>query len=207
MTRHLYPLALMLPLALAPSSPAGFLFGKHTKSNPPERVTQLLSDLKSDDERKREAAARDLREFDAATFPAIIPALAEALEKDAKVSVRLEAADSLARLRPSSQPVALALEQAMARDSSLRVRLHARRLLMQYRLTGYSSKEKPQESGPKPVAAEPVAMPQKKAAPGRGKQPMIPPETPPPPLADPEPTPFPLRPLPPPVKTTEGPQL
>jgi hypothetical protein len=207
MTRHIYVLALILPLALVSSSLAGSLFGKSGKNNPPERVPQLLADLKNDDERKRETAVKELRQFDAAAFPAIVPALVEVLEKDAKVSVRIEAADSLAKLRPASPPVALALEQAMARDPSLRVRLHARRLLMQYRLSGYSSKEKPEEIRAKPVVAEPGSVPHKKAPPSPGKHPLIPPETPPPPLADPEPTPFPLRPLPPPVKTTDGPEL
>ena len=75
MTRHLYIVALIVPLALVPSSPAGSLFGKSSKSNPAERVLQLLAVLKNEDEHKREAAVKELREFDAAAYPAIVPAL------------------------------------------------------------------------------------------------------------------------------------
>jgi hypothetical protein len=132
------------------------------------------------------------------------------LQKDAQVSVRMEAAESLAKLRPVSQAAGLALEQAMTKDASLRVRLLTRRLLLQYRLSGYSGKGRPEELRPRPVAADVIPVPARKPpTTPRAKHPSIPPETPPPPLAEPIPTPFPLRPVPPPVKTTDpqGPDL
>src|SRR5262249_4646386 len=132
MTWGLFLLTLLVSIALAARSPAGSLFGKSAKPNPAERVPRLLADLKSADDRKRETAARELREVDASAFRDVVPALIDVLQKDGKVGVRLEAADSLAKLRPVSQPAGMALEQATAKDGSLRVRLHARRLLLQY---------------------------------------------------------------------------
>src|SRR4051812_22140574 len=117
MTWRHYFLSMLFVISLAGTSPAGSLFGKSPKGNPAERIPQLLSALKSDEEKKRESAARELREVDAATFPDVAPALIETMQKDAKVSVRLEAADSLAKLRPASPLVAHALEQAMTKDS------------------------------------------------------------------------------------------
>jgi hypothetical protein len=201
----MYLLTLLVSIALIGPAPAGSLFGKPGKPKAAERVPQLLSALKSDDERKRESAARELREVDAAAFPDVVRALIEVLQKDAKVGVRMEAADSLAKIRPVSQPAGMALEQAMSKDASLRVRLHARRLLLQYRLSGYSTKEKAEEAKVKPEAADPLPVAQKKARSAGSQHPRIPPETPPPPLLEPEPTPFPLRPMPPAVKTTDDP--
>ena len=46
---------------------------------------------------------KELRQFDTKAFPDIVPILADVLRTDAKASVRLEAAQSLARIRPVSQ--------------------------------------------------------------------------------------------------------
>src|SRR5207302_5381313 len=65
MRRYMYILALMAAVRLALPAEAG-IFGKSNKTKPEERVPQLLTVLKGDpDEHKREAAAKELRDFDA----------------------------------------------------------------------------------------------------------------------------------------------
>jgi hypothetical protein len=61
--------------------------------------------------------------------------------------VRLEAIQSLAKLRPVSQQAGLTLEQA-AHDDSMRVRMQARTLLFQYRLAGYRGAKTPEIAAP-----------------------------------------------------------
>jgi hypothetical protein len=232
MRRYVYVLALLAAARLAFPAEAG-IFGKHTKVKPEERVPQLLAILKTDpDERKREAAAKELRDFDAGAFPDMVPALIGALLGDVKVSVRVEAAETLGKVRPISQPAGQALEQALANDASVRVRLQARRSLLSYRLHGYHSKSKLDPAAPAASAkveapAPPPGAPKKGFGlpflSGSNKAPVLPPETPAPPLAGPDtpgprvlpatpapplaPTPAPQV-LPPTVKTTDdGPPL
>jgi hypothetical protein len=230
MRRYVYVLTLLAAARLAFPAEAG-IFGKSAKVKPEERVPQLLTILRTDtDERKREAAAKELRDFDAAAFPDMVPALVGALLADSKVGVRVEAAETLGKVRPISQAAGHALEQAMANDASVRVRLQARRTLLSYRLHGYHSKGKLDEAPPAPAASAKAEAPPppSAAAPKKGftlpftsgssKKPVLPPETPPPPLAAPE-TPRPGVPpvpqatsvpstMPPAVKTTDdGPAL
>jgi hypothetical protein len=131
--------------AVAVPAPAGWIFNrKNSKPDPNERVTELLSTLKNDgDEVRRENAAEELRHFDAGTNPNIVPTLVEALEHDSKPGVRAEAAATLGRLRPLSQEAGQALEQALARDPSMRVRLQARSSLMHYYMAGYHGGKNP----------------------------------------------------------------
>jgi hypothetical protein len=153
---------LLIPVALAAvavSADAG-IFKKHPKANPAERVPALISVLKTDkNEDKREDAAEELRHFDPLAFPEIVPVLIDALQHDPKSSVRLEAAHSLAKMRPISQEVGLALEEAAAQDAALRVRLQARSLVLQYRISGYHS----------PKSGEPVVV---KSGPKVGEPPL-----------------------------------
>jgi hypothetical protein len=214
-------LALLVVVRLALPAEAG-IFGKHAKVKPEERVPQLLAVLKTDpDESKREAAAKELRDFDTTAFPDMIPTLVSALLGDSKLGVRIEAAETLGKLRPISQEAGQALEQALANDGSMRVRLQARRVLLGYRLHGYRSKGKVDEATPTAVTPPPAAAPK----PGfsvpfltRSKAPVVPAETAPPPLATPETAPPRVSPVPqptaapplalPPVKTTDdGPAL
>lgn len=160
---------LLVPLILAgmvaPAS-AGIFFNKRPKANPAERVPTLIATAKTDpEEKKRAAAAAELREFDPAAYPEIIPVLIDLVQNDAKPGVRLEAVQSLAKLRPVSQQVGFALEQAADQDKSLRVRLQARSSLLQYHLAGYRSPKKDEipaaPSGPKteePPLASPLGM-------------------------------------------------
>jgi hypothetical protein len=140
----LVPLVL-LPLA-AGSSSGGIIFGKKNNKKAPtpaERVPQLLAQVKTDgDESKRAAAAEELRQYDPAQFPTIVPALVDVLLTDKKPAVRAEAAQSLGKLRPVSQQAGQALEQALGNDSSMRVRLQARSSLLQYHWSGYRGNKK-----------------------------------------------------------------
>ena len=63
--------------------------------------------------------------------------LIDVLRNDPKPGVRSEAAQSLSKLRPVSQPAGHALEQAMQNDASMRVRLQARSALLMYHWAGF----------------------------------------------------------------------
>lgn len=118
----------------------GGLFSKKPRANPVQRVPELIVTLKaSQDERHRTLAAAELGTMDAATFAEIVPVLADALQTDPKAGVRMEAASSLGSLRPVSQTAGQALERAASGDDNLRVRWHAKSILMKYRLAGYSA--------------------------------------------------------------------
>jgi hypothetical protein len=209
---------------LTAPAPAGILFGKHTKPNPAERVPELLATLKTDtSENKRTNAAKELRDYDAAAFPDMIPILIDVLQRDDKAGVRVEVAQTLGKLRPISQEAGMALEEA-THDSSIRVRLQARSSLLGYRLSGYHTPAKPSES-----ATATASSPAKPATPSKWMS-LLPGsrtgsnlvnETPPPPLATPgpastevkkwTPTPMPAGATPklqtPPAPADQGPDL
>ncbi|MCE9532022.1 MAG: HEAT repeat domain-containing protein [Planctomycetes bacterium] len=130
---------LMIPLLVAFSAPevhAGPLFRRSgNKPEPSAHVPALIKTLASDpDERKRTEAAEELREHDSKIFPEIVPALIEALKNDSSTSVRLEAVNALAKMRPITQPAVYAIEQAVANDSAFRVRATAKTILVQFSL-------------------------------------------------------------------------
>jgi HEAT repeats len=187
-------LAALLPIAFAIPVQAGlFSFGK-PKGNPAERVAQLIVTVKTDsDESKREHATREMRDFDPQTNPDLINVLVDVLQNDAKASVRAEAAQSLGKLRPISQTVGWALEEA-TKDSSLRVRLQARSALMSYRISGYRSEPKVTETPAPKTAAAPAKTgfwPFSSIKSAASSQPLTPAhavttETAPPPLAESE---------------------
>jgi hypothetical protein len=129
---------LIVPAVLAQPAHAGILFNKHPKQNPATRVPTLITILRTDlDDGKRASAAVELRSFDANAFPEIVPALVDSALRDPKTGVRLEAVQSLAKLRPISQQAGSTLEQIVDNDPSLRVRFQARSSLVQYHLSGY----------------------------------------------------------------------
>ena len=146
----------ILPAWVLPAPADGIfgLFGKKTKVNPAERVPELIAYLKTEqDDRKRASAAAELGTFDGATFAEIVPVLVDALQNDPKYSVRMDAASSLGTLRPVSQMAGQALEKAASSDESFRVRLHAKGILMKYRVAGYapSKGDVPDPNGPRTV--------------------------------------------------------
>jgi hypothetical protein len=129
-------------LVFAVPAPAQIFFKK--KAPPPaQRVPELILTLKTEgDERKRAGAAEELRDYDPRMFTEIVPVLIDALHNDKKPSVRLEALNSLARLRPVTQAAGRAIENAAANDDALRVRLTAKSALLKYHLAGYSGSSK-----------------------------------------------------------------
>jgi hypothetical protein len=103
-----------------------------------DRVSELIVTLKTDqDAGRRQAAAQELRNHDVRTHPAIVPVLIEAAQRDARPEVRLEAVQSLGRIRPVSADIGRVIEQVVSSDSSMRVRMSARSTLLQYQLAGY----------------------------------------------------------------------
>jgi hypothetical protein len=137
-------LAVFVSALTVSPSPAGIpFFGKHTKPNPNERVPELLNLIAtSNDEHKRSTAVEELRQYDVAAFPDMIPLLLEVLAKDPKPAVRSEAAETLSKLRPVSKQVGKALELAQNQDPSMRVRIQARHALLHYHWSGYHSSKK-----------------------------------------------------------------
>lgn len=139
-------LVCLLQLSVSWPASAGIFFNRQPKVNPEQRVQELIVILKTDtNEGKRASAAGELRQFETKTFPFIVPILIDALQTDPKAGVRVEAAESLGKIRPISQEAGRALEQALAKDASMRVRLTARTSLWQYQLGGYRSGK---EEGP-----------------------------------------------------------
>src|SRR5262245_40560520 len=153
-------LALVTAAALTTPVHAGIFFNKKKPApvDPNQRVPELLKIVKtSPDEHKRSLAAEELRKYDPQTFPDIVPVLIDILGSDAKPSVRTEAAQTLGKRRPISQAVGQALEQAVAKDNSMRVRLQARSSLLQYHWSGYRTPKK--DPNPPPQTKEPPLAP------------------------------------------------
>jgi hypothetical protein len=179
-------LSIGLITTLAASAPAGIFFGKHPKPSPAERVSRLLITMKTDaNDGKRASAAKELRGFDPRTFPEIVPMLIDVLKHDRKATVRVEAAQTLGKLRPVSQEAGLALEEAMG-DPSWRVRWQARESFLGYRMSGYRSPPKPEQTSP-PGGKQSSAKRETPSATPKSGPAIVPKETPPPPLADPLP--------------------
>ena len=208
---HRVALVLLLPPVLAASASAGIFFNKKTdKVNPADRVPDLIKTVQTDgDEDKRMAAAEELRDYDVAQFPDIVPTLIDALLNDKKPGVRAEAAQSLGKIRPVSDQVGLALEQSLAKDTSMRVRLQARSVLLQYRWSVW--KEPAAKKDEMPTARPKDPPPTQSQEP-----PLAPPSAPAaaPPRLVPQPEPIPsLMPVPvvprpaPPAGADQGPEL
>ncbi|MGL4549544.1 MAG: HEAT repeat domain-containing protein, partial [Gemmataceae bacterium] len=155
-------------LGLASSALAGPIFPwrKAEKVDPKTRVPELIGVLQAEkDEGRRSSAAVELRNFDAGQFPEVVPALVTALLTDTRQGVRIDAAQSLGKIRPVSQAAGEALEHALDKDPSMRVRLQARSVLLGYHWAGYRSVKKPDVP---PVATAgtppPVATAEKRSA-------------------------------------------
>jgi hypothetical protein len=186
--RYLLVCALLLAAALP--APAG-LFGRKKKADPVQRVPELIQILKTDrDDRKRQDAAEELRQYDPGQFAQVVPALIEALQTDPKPAVRSEAAHTLGKLRPVSAPVGQALERSAAQDHALRVRLQARTALMFYHMAGYSSARKGEPpQGPALKPPPPNEPPLAKGT--TAEPPLASPQTAPPPAPLPPAAPIP----------------
>jgi hypothetical protein len=197
-------LVMPLLLCLASPAPAGIIFNRKKKPAPPDHVPELMSTLKNDgDENKRLGAIEELRQYDSAANPGLVPAMVQALLTDKKPAVRAEAAQSLGRMRPVSQEVGQALEQALHNDPSMRVRLQARSALMQYHWAGYHAGQ-----GPPPPAGDAAKAPAAATGP-QALPPVINTAATPPARLTPQPVSAPPAPLPvvQPVRTTQEPPL
>jgi hypothetical protein len=150
----------------------GFL-KKKSKPDAAARAKALIATLQSDpDEKKRKAAAEELRAFDPRTVPEVIPALVSSFQRDPIPSVRIEAIESISRLKPIAQPAGLAMESALQSDPDNKVRDALRAALFQYQINGYRT---PPTGAISNQSNEP---PLAKGAPSKGKMPS--------PLASPE---------------------
>jgi hypothetical protein len=208
-------LLVSLLLAVMPVPTWAGIFGKKNKPNPSERVPELLNIVKTDgDEHKRVSAAEELRQYDPKQFPEIVPVLIDVLTNDSKPGVRAEAAQTLGKLRPVTREVGWALEQAVAKDASMRVRLQARSALLGYHWSGYHGGK--DAAPPATQSKEPPLVPPSTQAPSKeSPAPRLRPQ----PVAQPKTAPVPAtpavnskdepKPLPPgpPLVPTETPRL
>jgi hypothetical protein len=154
-----YSVVPLLIILGAATTPAGIFKKGSPKPDPEKYVPELIAILKGDkDDGKRLEAVSELRQFDLKTFPDILPALIEALQNDPSTSVRVEAVNALSKVRPITQQIGYALEQALANDSTVRVRVAARTTLWQFHLLGYRS-GKPAESENNQSKEPPLAAP------------------------------------------------
>jgi HEAT repeats len=198
------PLGLSLVLALLCAIPAQaqFLFRK-TRPNPSQRVPELILILKTEtDERKRAQAAEELRDYDPATFMEMIPVLLDVLQHDQKMSVRLEALNSLAKYRPVQPTTLSAIEKAASDDESWRVRWQAKTTLPKLQLSLLTTRKGNNSApGNHPTTDEPPLL-------EVGAMPPMNPLAAPIPTGDTPPRPFP--PMPPaktPTQPGQGPAL
>ncbi|MGL6074098.1 MAG: HEAT repeat domain-containing protein [Fimbriiglobus sp.] len=128
----------------------GLLKRRQAKPDPVSRAKQLIETLKSDpDEAKRRAAALELRGMDPRNNADVIPALTLSLQKDPSPIVRIEAIDSLGKLKPVSQTAGLAMESALETEPDAKVRDSIKAALWQYHLNGYKT-----PSGSVPLAIQ-----------------------------------------------------
>ena len=114
--------------------------------DPVERMEKLLETLKSDrKEDQRVKAIEELGKLASAEFPEVVPALIDALIRDASTAVRKSAIRTLAGIEPETYEIKDALEQAVKQDKAWTVRQTARFALFRYK----PKDEPPTTSGPK----------------------------------------------------------
>jgi hypothetical protein len=139
--------ALAAAVAVAPLTAAradfprlGIFRKRANKEEPPPKARSLVETLKSDpDEKKRKAAAVELRQHDPRTNADLIPTLIATLQRDPSPAVRAEAAETIGKLKPVAQQAGVALEQTLAADPADEVRKAAQQALWDYHLNGYRS--------------------------------------------------------------------
>ena len=158
MKRIIFPVLITLMVAwLAPVDAQ--LFSRKPKGPPAQRVGELIGQVKTDaEEGKRAAAAEELREFDVKKFPEIVPILVDVARSDKKASVRHEALDSLAKIRPVSQPAGQMLEWAAQHDESWKNRWLAKTSLARYQWLGYQAQKKDGKAPTTPATQEPPLL-------------------------------------------------
>ena len=136
----------LVPVALFAALPlqAAGLFNRKSnqaaqaKPKADDATALIVRTLRTDaDERRRAYAAESLARFDLKQHPQAGFALIEALSRDSSQLVRGAVVESLSKMRPMTQQVAEALEQASLADSSNQVRTAAGNALMPFVQAGY----------------------------------------------------------------------
>ncbi len=149
----------------------GGIFGRgRPQKQTSDRVAQLIVQAQTESNYyKRATAISQLREFDATKYPEIIPVLVQTLRGDQAITVRIEAARSLGRIRPLTPMAKSALSHASLRDPAFRVRWQARTSLMYFTVVGLNPNNHAQSTGedPKVVISSPSG--------GKGKSETAPP--------------------------------
>jgi hypothetical protein len=164
---------LVLPACTVPAQAQ--LFFKKSRPTPAQRVPELILTLKTEtNERKRAQAAEELREYDPKTYTEIVPVLIDVLHNDKNSNVRMEALNSLSRIRPVSPAAGQAIEHAANSDDSVRVKLQAKSALLKYHLAGYSAPPKNQPSVYQPTSQEPPLAEPPAALPAATPAPAVP---------------------------------
>jgi hypothetical protein len=149
--------------------------------SPAQRVNQLVSLARTGgDENQRQTAAIELRQYDPQAYPQIVPTLIDVLRTDSSANVRGQAAESLGKLRPISNQVGNALQQAASSDASNQVRWQARTALTQYQMSGYRpiipgqpTTSEPPLAEPLPARPQPLPTPKLIPAPAAAKPPIV----------------------------------
>ena len=127
------------------------------KEDPAAKPRQLAEVLRTDpDEKKRKAAADELRETDAKLVPEVLPVLVASLRQDPSSAVRTAVAESIGKLKPVSPNAGVVLEAAAANDPNEAVRKAAQDSLWAYQANGYRSQS---VSATGPTAEPPRAAP------------------------------------------------
>jgi HEAT repeats len=161
---------LLVPVALCTTVPAqaGVIFNRSSKHPfkqpatvaPTDPVGDLIHALRTEaDERRRAAIANELSRFDLKQAPQAGGALIEALQSDPSPLVRNEVAEALGRMRPLTQQVGQALEQAFSSDPASRVRLTARASLVPFIQAGYKPANRSEFAGTEMPRVAPAAPP------------------------------------------------
>lgn len=151
--RWLVVIAVCLGVETVPAAAQWNWLFTRSSASPPPAPEELIRCIRSCQKPEaRVEAIQQLRNYNAAEYPAIIPALIDALKNDKAIFVRIEAARSLGRIRPITSAARQALATASIRDPAFRVRWQARTSLTLFTVRGinpynYSSAEsKPAQS-------------------------------------------------------------
>ena len=147
------------------------------KKEEPVVKSKLFAEvLRTDpDEKKRKAAAEDLRETDAKQINDVLPILVASLKQDPSAAVRATVAETLGVIKPMTPAIGVALEAAGQNDPSEAVRKAAQSAVWTYQASGYRPSN---SSGTAAQTAEPpIAKPRTASIPTQTRQ-IVAPATP-----------------------------
>ena len=108
------------------------------KEEPVVKSKQYAEVLRTDpDEKKRKAAAEELRETDAKQVNDVLPILVASLKQDPSAAVRATVAETLGKIKPVTPAIGVALETSGQNDPSEAVRKAAQTAVWTYQANGY----------------------------------------------------------------------